>query len=211
MIIPALLSLLPISVKVNSENDKKISVKVKVLFFTIFSNKKPKKKKPEKNSSENQKLDEKSGDNKEKIKKIKHLFGIDRFDSFKKLCRNVKEGGIDGTFSKTLNIIKFIFGQLKSVIKHLKIKKLIISFISGGDDASSAAFGYGLACSAVYPVTGYIRAVSKNTDNISLDLKCDFDADKPVFLIDFAFKIRIIYLLKAALLSAVNIYRSNKE
>ena len=69
LIIPALLSLLPISVKVNSENDKKISVKVKVLFFTIFSNKKPKKKKPEKNSSENQKLDEKSGDNKERIKR----------------------------------------------------------------------------------------------------------------------------------------------
>ena len=98
LIIPALLLLLPVSVKVNSENDKKISVKIKILIFTVFSNKKPKKKKHEKNSSENQKSYEKSGENKERIKRIKHLLGIDRFDSFKKLCRNVKEGGIDGTF-----------------------------------------------------------------------------------------------------------------
>lgn len=213
LVIFALILLLPISFIITSKADKKTVIKIKILFFPIFSNNKPKKSASSKkqNSSDNKKSDEESKEKNQRIKRIKHLFGIDRFDSFKKLCRNVKEGGIDGTFSKTINIIKFILSRLKSVIKHIKIKKMNISFVSGGEDSASAAFGYGMACSAVYPITGYIYAVSGNPKNININLKCDFDADKPAFLIDAAFKIRIIYLLKAALSSAVNIYRANKE
>ena len=149
-------------------------------------------------SKKEQKSSEKE-QNSDKYKRIKHVLGIDRFDSFEKLYNNVKKGGIDGTFSKTLGIIKFVLKQLKEVLNHIKLKKLNITYISGGDSASSAAFGYGIACSAVFPVSGYIQAVTNGKDNVLLDVKCDFDADKPRFNIEAKASIKAYFLLKTAI------------
>lgn len=190
--------ILPVSASITSSDTKKTEFKIKILFFTVFSSLKSEKKKKSDSSEKEQKSSEKE-QNSDKYKRIKHVLGIDRFDSFEKLYNNVKKGGIDGTFSKTLGIIKFVLKQLKEVLNHIKLKKLNITYISGGDSASSAAFGYGIACSAVFPVSGYIQAVTNGKDNVLLDVKCDFDADKPRFNIEAKASIKAYFLLKTAI------------
>ena len=190
--------ILPVSASITSSDTKKTEFKIKILFFTVFSSLKSEKKKKSDSSEKEQKSSEKE-QNSDKYKRIKHVLGIDRFDSFEKLYNNVKNGGIDGTFSKTLGIIKFVLKQLKDVLNHIKLKKLNITYISGGDSASSAAFGYGIACSAVFPVSGYIQAVTNGKDNVLLDVKCDFDADKPRFNIEAKASIKAYFLLKTAI------------
>lgn len=190
--------ILPVSASITSSDTKKTEFKIKILFFTVFSSLKSEKKKKSDSPKKEQKSSEKE-QNSDKYKRIKHVFGIDRFDSFEKLYNNVKKGGIDGTFSKTLGIIKFVLKQLKEVLNHIKLKKLNITYISGGDSASSAAFGYGIACSAVFPVSGYIQAVTNGKDNVLLDVKCDFDADKPRFNIEAKASIKAYFLLKTAI------------
>ena len=190
--------ILPVSASITSSDTKKTEFKIKILFFTVFSSLKSEKKKKSDSSEKEQKSSEKE-QNSDKYKRIKHVLGIDRFDSFEKLYNNVKKGGIDGTFSKTLGIIKFVLKQLKDVLNHIKLKKLNITYISGGDSASSAAFGYGIACSAVFPVSGYIQAVTNGKDNVLLDVKCDFDADKPRFNIEAKASIKAYFLLKTAI------------
>lgn len=190
--------ILPVSASITSSDTKKTEFKIKILFFTVYSSLKSEKKKKSDSSKKEQKSSEKE-QNSDKYKRIKHVLGIDRFDSFEKLYNNVKKGGIDGTFSKTLGIIKFVLKQLKEVLNHIKLKKLNITYISGGDSASSAAFGYGIACSAVFPVSGYIQAVTNGKDNILLDVKCDFDADKPRFNIEAKASIKAYFLLKTAI------------
>lgn len=190
--------ILPVSASITSSDSKKTEFKIKILFFTVFSSLKSEKKKKSDSSEKEQKSSEKE-QNSDKYKRIKHVLGIDRFDSFEKLYNNVKKGGIDGTFSKTLGIIKFVLKQLKEVLNHIKLKKLNITYISGGDSASSAAFGYGIACSAVFPVSGYIQAVTNGKDNVLLDVKCDFDADKPRFNIEAKASIKAYFLLKTAI------------
>lgn len=190
--------ILPVSASITSSDTKKTEFKIKILFFTVFSSLKSEKKKKSDSSEKEQKSSEKE-QNFDKYKRIKHVLGIDRFDSFEKLYNNVKKGGIDGTFSKTLGIIKFVLKQLKEVLNHIKLKKLNITYISGGDSASSAAFGYGIACSAVFPVSGYIQAVTNGKDNVLLDVKCDFDADKPRFNIEAKASIKAYFLLKTAI------------
>ena len=194
--------ILPVSASITSSDTKKTEFKIKILFFTVFSSLKSEKKKKSENKSKPEEEKQESTEkkqNSDKYKRIKHVLGIDRFDSFEKLYNNVKKGGIDGTFSKTLGIIKFVLKQLKDVLNHIKLKKLNITYISGGDSASSAAFGYGIACSAVFPVSGYIQAVTNGKDNVLLDVKCDFDADKPRFNIDAKASIRVYFLLKTAI------------
>lgn len=190
--------ILPVSASITSSDTKKTEFKIKILFFTVFSSLKSEKKKKSDSSKKEQKSSEKE-QNSDKYKRIKHVLGIDRFDSFEKLYNNVKKGGIDGTFSKTLGIINFVLKQLKEVLNHIKLKKLNITYISGGDSASSAAFGYGIACSAVFPVSGYIQAVTNGKDNVLLDVKCDFDADKPRFNIEAKASIKAYFLLKTAI------------
>ena len=190
--------ILPVSASITSSDTKKTEFKIKILFFTVFSSLKSEKKKKSDSSKKEQKSSE-NEQNSDKYKRIKHVLGIDRFDSFEKLYNNVKKGGIDGTFSKTLGIIKFVLKQLKEVLNHIKLKKLNITYISGGDSASSAAFGYGIACSAVFPVSGYIQAVTNGKDNVLLDVKCDFDADKPRFNIEAKASIKAYFLLKTAI------------
>mgnify|MGYP004515964397 FL=1 len=190
--------ILPVSASITSSDTKKTEFKIKILFFTVFSSLKSEKKKKSDSSEKEQKSSEKE-QNSDKYKRIKHVLGIDRFDSFEKLYNNVKKGGIDGTFSKTLGIIKFVLKRLKEVLNHIKLKKLNITYISGGDSASSAAFGYGIACSAVFPVSGYIQAVTNGKDNVLLDVKCDFDADKPRFNIEAKASIKAYFLLKTAI------------
>ena len=190
--------ILPVSASITSSDTKKTEFKIKILFFTVFSSLKSEKKKKSDSSEKGQKSSEKE-QNSDKYKRIKHVLGIDRFDSFEKLYNNVKKGGIDGTFSKTLGIIKFVLKRLKEVLNHIKLKKLNITYISGGDSASSAAFGYGIACSAVFPVSGYIQAVTNGKDNVLLDVKCDFDADKPRFNIEAKASIKAYFLLKTAI------------
>lgn len=190
--------ILPVSASITSSDTKKTEFKIKILFFTVFSSLKSEKKKKSDSSEKEQKSSEKE-QNSDKYKRIKHVLGIDRFDSFEKLYNNVKKGGIDGTFSKTLGIIKFVLKQLKEVLNHIKLKKLNITYISSGDSASSAAFGYGIACSAVFPVSGYIQAVTNGKDNVLLDVKCDFDADKPRFNIEAKASIKAYFLLKTAI------------
>ena len=184
--------ILPVSASITSSDEKKTEFKIKILFFTVFSSLKSEPAEEKQESTE-------KNQNSDKYKRIKHVLGIDRFDSFEKLYNNVKKGGIDGTFSKTLGIIKFVLKQLKDVLNHIKLKKLNITYISGGDSASSAAFGYGIACSAVFPVSGYIQAVTSGKDNVLLDVKCDFDADKPRFNIEAKASIRVYFMLKTAI------------
>ena len=143
---------------------------------------------------------------------IKKVLGIDKFDSIKKLRTNLKQNGFDGTFGKTIGIVKFLMKQLGILLKQVKIKKLNINYICAGNDAANTAVNYGLLCAFVYPFVTYIKETTNSKNGqISVNLNCDFDLNEPYFEFYFQVKLRVIYALIVFLKTISYIFKENKN
>lgn len=187
-----LLILSPVDFRIKSKSGS--DVEFSIYFFKIIKfglNKKDKGK----NSSE--KTPEKPTEKKKKglSEKTKKMFGIDKFDSIKTLTFNLKENGIEGTFGKTLAIIKFLIERAKGLIKKIRLKKLRILYISASTDAAATAITYGEVCAVVYPLTSYIEQFFKGKKHFDVNISCDFDREKPYFETDLKVSLSVIYAL----------------
>ncbi len=189
--------------KITSKSGEEISFNISFNGFKLKPKDKNQSAKP---NTANKKEKKKLPDN------VKKLLGIDRFDSIKNLKTNLKETGFDGTFGKTINIVKFLMKQLGKLISRVKLKSLDIVYIHSGEDAADTAVNYGVLCAFVYPFATYIKESTNSKDSkFSVNLNCDFDRKKPYYEFNCEVRLKIIYALIVFLKTVSYITKENKN
>ena len=173
--------------------DKKAKYEIRWLFISLNSeNMQPKTEK-----------EKKTEDKKDKKKKEK------KEQSFiKKLYKGEGLQGIIDILREAAEIAK---GAFKYVVKHLIIKKFIIDICVSGKDAADTAILYGKVCAGVYPCAGVLVS-NTNCKHYTVNIYLDFDENaKTEITAEFNGKIKLIFVLKAAVVYGLQAFKLYKN
>lgn len=95
-----------------------------------------------------------------------------------------------------LKKVKAVLKKLGSILRVMKLEKLNLKFISGGEDAVKSAINYGIACSVIYPVISHIQSAMKvRRKRVSIDVGCVFENVPYEFNFEAVISIKIFHLL----------------
>lgn len=128
---------------------------------------------------------------------------------FKKLNR---EKGFKVALSEITSFIKALILRIKKQLRHIKITRLCLGIKVAADDAALTAIYYGAVCSAVYPILSLLDSLS-NIALKQIDIRADFESAKPDFAFSARVKLRLFFLLAAAVaaLSEFNKFKTRNE
>ena len=128
---------------------------------------------------------------------------------FKKLNR---EKGFRVALSEITSFIKALILRIKKQLRHIKITRLCLGIKVAADDAALTAIYYGAVCSAVYPILSLLDSLS-NIALKQIDIRADFESAKPDFAFSARVKLRLFFLLAAAVaaLSEFNKFKTRNE
>ena len=148
---------------------------VKLWFIPVFSTDGPKKKRKSKKKAQ-------SGEKPKKEKKKR------RFSEILELIEKLK-----GALEKAAPGLKLLFGKFK-------INKIHINAICAGEDAADTAMKYGILCSALYGVSGYINSLDKlSKTKTDVNVACDFTRSESDFELELVASIRVFWATKSLL------------
>ena len=105
-----------------------------------------------------------------------------------------------------LEIIKSLCAKFVKLVKHLRFRKLEFDLTVATDDAAKTAIVYGSVCSVVYSICGML-ASAYDFNPKKVNVSADFSTDKMSLKVNTVIKIRVIYILKFALSTAVSIIK----
>lgn len=163
-----IIALLPVKVVVELQGVEEVGVYFKFLFLT-FGKKKNKKSKV-----------------------ADTLSGATGVNKKEKKVKDKKDIG------KIVSLVIDIIKQVTSLVKHCKLQKLHVFYVSAGDDPGEVAINYGIACSAIYPITGILfSAVNVKDRGVDVDVRCDFNSNESIFEFQGEISVKIYYLLIA--------------
>lgn len=129
---------------------------------------------------------------------FRHL-GLPDKKHLQKTQKSVKIKGAAATVQKIAELLTPLLAAGKTVLHAARVKKLSVSYISGGD-AADAAMGYGLACSVLYPLGELVSQSNLSGKNaVNIAVSCDYNRPAAFFALDFKMSVRIGFLLLAAL------------
>ena len=146
--------------------------------------------------------------------KIKKALGLSPIESPKAFTNTLKDQGIAGTLSETLDTMITIVDRIFWLLKRCRISQCNIKYVTAGEDA---AIEYGKACAIIYPLVGYLQSQRKlKPRNLRLNIQCDYTADNSVYDINIAVRVSILYIVKvlwhiASKNAAVSIDKSFKD
>ena len=128
---------------------------------------------------------------------------------FKKLNR---EKGFKVALSEITSFIKALILRIKKQLRHIKITRLCLRLKVATDDAALTAIYYGAVCSVVYPILSLLDSLS-NIAFKQIDIRADFESTKPDFAFSARVKLRLFFLLAAAVaaLSEFNKFKTRNE
>ena len=128
---------------------------------------------------------------------------------FKKLNR---EKGFRVALSEITSFIKALILRIKKQLRHIKITRLCLGIKVATVDAALTAIYYGAVCSAVYPILSLLDSLS-NIALKQIDIRADFENAKPDFAFSARVKLRLFFLLAAAIaaLSEFNKFKTRNE
>ena len=128
---------------------------------------------------------------------------------FKKLNR---EKGFKVALSEITSFIKALILRIKKQLRHIKITRLCLGIKIATDDAALTAIYYGAVCSVVYPILSLLDSLS-NIAFKQIDIRADFESTKPDFAFSARVKLRLFFLLAAAVaaLSEFNKFKTRNE
>lgn len=90
---------------------------------------------------------------------------------------------------------------LAKIFKHIYITNVVIDFIAGGEDAMTAGTNYGKLNAIVYNGINFIRTWFTVTVK-TVDINCDFDMKKSVYDAECVIKLRVGTAVSAVLMIA---------
>lgn len=129
---------------------------------------------------------------------IKQLLNIDKIESVQAVRTEVNRKGTSVTVSQTLTVLKSLLGRVVFLLRHAVVKKCRLRLSTAASDAASAAMEYGLACSLIYPLTGWMAdsmRVRKNAMDIAVT--CDFETTSSRLDYDIRLTVRVFQILRA--------------
>ncbi|MBQ0111096.1 MAG: hypothetical protein KBS41_04135 [Oscillospiraceae bacterium] len=136
---------------------------------------------------------------------IKKLLGIENFDSGSSLQKSVKKQGIGDTLHEFFAVIKNYIRNLKQVIKSLTVRSFRFDMVCAEEDSAKAALLYGTSCAIVYPLGSFFAAYMKDPQKqLKLNISCDYELKSPTTYYELVLRIRLLFLLKAAITVAKN-------
>ena len=108
--------------------------------------------------------------------------------------------------------VKALILRIKNQLRHIRITRLCLGIKVAADDAALTAIYYGAVCSAVYPILSLLDSLS-NIALKQIDIRADFESTKPDFAFSARVKLRLFFLLAAALaaLSEFNKFKTRNE
>ena len=178
--------------------------KVKYLCFTVFPfKKKEKNKKNKKKSTVSTAVSqEQQADKQDDAVQSDELNQVDDDLNESKEKSKSKE-----TLSEKINKIFEILEKVKiiwsvskkwlaHILKHIYIEELMIDFLITDEDAYDAAMNYGKINAAIYNLINLIRTFFTVTIK-TVDILCDFDAEKSIYDISAKITVRPATILRA--------------
>ena len=172
-----LLLLIPVGFKADYEGDVRAAVTVGFISIPVYPPKpKKKKKKPEK-PKEEEKKEEKPKEKKPSL---------------------IKEKGIVWLIDLIREAASLAMGMLKSIFRHLIIRRLNISICYCGEDASDTAIKYGTFCLSVYPAVSILVKAAK-CKKYGVDISPDFnEGSQSQYAVDIYAYIRLLWIFAVA-------------
>ena len=212
--------LLASSIRVDMEYDKVFKYRVKYLLFTFIKNPLSPRELKKKKKKE---LKAKKKKEKEQNKKGEHLMRRSDKKPQKSEASQVKtteqaeaagqpqkqEQGKTGKNAPkkpkmkfSFDLIKRIIGRasphIKRIFKKIRLSNVVIDIVTGGDEAAKTAISYGVHCSAVYGLVGFLDSViSFKADRISV--RANFDLPENKYYAKGTLKLRLSTLLHSAI------------
>ena len=177
----------------------RLVMKVKLSLFTLFDINKKKEQKEPKEPSEDSGSEPQQAEPKKQsriaayfIKKL----GLEPLNGIEGLKKEAESGGISDTAMKILTIFMLFAGQIVWLLKRMRIKRFRLIAVCAGEDAADTAIEYGVLCSAVYPLLGYIETNVKSMKNTDVRIGCDFE-NEAYFETDIHIRLRVIHVIRA--------------
>lgn len=177
---------------VYTPNSRALCVELRILCFrfSLYGKQKPRKKKPKKS-----KKNKKPG----LWQRFLAYLGLPEKEKAEKLQSKAQKDGVADRFFEVAELLKPALTALKEAFRHLKLQRLELYYISGGD-AAEAAIRYGSACALVYPLCALLQEWPGTKPNaIQPQLGCDYDLKKSTFKLNLVLSLRVIDLFSAGL------------
>ena len=155
--------------------DGRLDIYVKYLFFTFRASEEP---------------------NEELTQMVFSVLGLRDIGSVANAKHAINSKGVSTTLNELLGVLKTLLSRVWWLLKRGVFKQFNLRIVVGEEDAADAAYGYGLVCSAVYPLVGLLDGAFRFRRR-SIDVRCDFDAETTS--VDFLaqFNIRLWPILRA--------------
>lgn len=155
--------------------DGRLDIYVKYLFFTFRASEEP---------------------NEELTQMVFSVLGLRDIGSVANAKHAINSKGVSTTLNELLGVLKTLLSRVWWLLKRGVFKQFNLRIVVGEEDAADAAYGYGLVCSAVYPLVGLLDGAFRFRSR-SIDVRCDFDAETTS--VDFLaqFNIRLWPILRA--------------
>lgn len=155
--------------------DGRLDIYVKYLFFTFRASEEP---------------------NEELTQMVFSVLGLRDIGSVANAKHAINSKGVSTTLNELLGVLKTLLSRVRWLLKRGVFKQFNLRIVVGEEDAADAAYGYGLVCSAVYPLVGLLDGAFRFRRR-SIDVRCDFDAETTS--VDFLaqFNIRLWPILRA--------------
>lgn len=188
----ALILFLPVNVFLKFDNE--FYVKVNFAFIKLFETKPEKKKQSKKTTSVKKETTEKEAQN-SIVEDSKELFSLLR-----------KKYGFVGAVRSLLGLFGNMLAHIKKLLRHIKVKKVILNITVSGDDAAVTAINYGKVCAVAYPVLSALN----NCASIGLkeiNINSDFSDGKNEFNASLNIKLQILFLF----ITAYRLYSEYKK
>ncbi len=179
----AFILLLPVRITIKSDQNGEPQFLCRVLFFTFGKpRKKPKKKKGKKKSDGGE---------------LKKSLGVDRL-SLKGLKQQIKEHGLKATVSQILSVIKDVFTEAMTLLRHCTAERFEFRVLVSGDDAAATAIKYGSVCAVIHPlITAIGSVITIKEKGTKIYVVCDYSGSDEKISYNFVIRVRVFRVLIA--------------
>jgi len=134
-------------------------------------------------------------------KALKKAFGIkdDEQAALNKAGNKDKKQGLAITVGDVLRIVGNTLTEVKELLRHIAVKKLVLDIKCTGEDAADAAINYGKVCAVVYPFLTLVHTTFKVKERgKKIDLLCDYEGEEDSFLFNIVLSVGVGRVLAAA-------------
>jgi hypothetical protein len=102
--------------------------------------------------------------------------------------------GLSQTIKLISGFLKDLFSHIKTLLKHIEFKKIVLDITVAEGDAAKTAIEYGGVCAVVYPLLAELGTIA-DIKYKSINISSDFNSNEGRISFEGAIKTRIFYLL----------------